>query len=192
MPHAANTCLSFYLVFTVVTGSSQNRACAIYAHDSSHSQFAENPNILTLIRGFGNGYRFSISKYFSQLRQFLFPLRFSHLNSSLFTFSPNRPRDSTQIVGYAVVVIMTSQFGFGGFPKFLGLQSPGFLQPFLEKLQLGNEILTASHPFHPKPFAVLPCPAVVGQARKNGTDLLFIMPNGKYFVKGYACQEQHE
>jgi len=41
-------CLSF-LVHTVVAGPSQNRAYAIYAHDSSHSQFTEKPNILTLI-----------------------------------------------------------------------------------------------------------------------------------------------
>ena len=79
-----------YLNHTSVGANpSQNRACAIYAHGSSHSQFTENPNILTLIRGFGKGNRFSISLNFSQLRQPRLPRRFSHLNSSFFTSSPN-------------------------------------------------------------------------------------------------------
>jgi len=30
------------------------------------------------------------------------------------------------------------------------------------------------------------------EKEKKGTDLLFIMPDGKYFLKGYACQEQNE
>ena len=70
---------------SVVTNPSQNRACAIYAHGSSHSQFAEIPNILTLIRGSGKGKRFSISQNFCQLRQPHLPRRFSHLNSSFLT-----------------------------------------------------------------------------------------------------------
>jgi hypothetical protein len=65
------------------------RACAIYAHGSSHRQFTENPNILTLIFGFGRGNRFSIASNFSLLKQFFFPLRFSHLNSSFSTYYPN-------------------------------------------------------------------------------------------------------
>ncbi len=77
------------LAFIVVTGPSQNRACAIYAHGSSHSYFTEKSNILTMIRGFGSGNRFSISLNFSQLRQFFFPLRFSHLNSRFFTSFAN-------------------------------------------------------------------------------------------------------
>lgn len=88
--HATTTWVPFCLTLIIVTGPSQNRAGAIYAHGSSHSQFTENPNILTLIRGFGKGNRFSISLNFSQLRLFFFPLRFSHLNSSFFTSSPNR------------------------------------------------------------------------------------------------------
>ena len=73
---------------SVVTNPSQNRACAIYAHGSSHSQFAEIPNILTLIRGSGKGRRFSISQNFCQLRQPRLPRRFSHLNSSFLTSFP--------------------------------------------------------------------------------------------------------
>ena len=71
-------------------GPSQNRACAIYAHGSSHGHFTEKANRLTLIRGFGRGKRFSISLNFSQLRQFFLPRRLSHLNSNFFTASPNR------------------------------------------------------------------------------------------------------
>jgi len=33
----------FRIAFTVGTGPSQNRACAIYAHGSSHGQFTEKP-----------------------------------------------------------------------------------------------------------------------------------------------------
>ncbi|HEX2768786.1 MAG TPA: hypothetical protein VHN12_05840, partial [Geobacteraceae bacterium] len=36
---------------SVGSSPSQNRACAIYAHGSSHGQFTEFPNILTLILG---------------------------------------------------------------------------------------------------------------------------------------------
>ena len=36
----------FRNVPTVVAGPSQNRACAIYAHGSSHGQFTENPSLL--------------------------------------------------------------------------------------------------------------------------------------------------
>ena len=36
----------FRNVTTVVAGPSQNRACAIYAHGSSHGQFTENPSLL--------------------------------------------------------------------------------------------------------------------------------------------------
>ena len=74
---------------SVVADPSQNRACAIYAHGSSHSQFTENPNILTLILGSGRGKRLSICLNFSRLRQFFFPLRLSHLNSSFLTSSLN-------------------------------------------------------------------------------------------------------
>ena len=83
LPHAATTSLLFYLILTVITGPSQNRACAIYAHGSSHG-------LLTLIRGFGRGNRTIISLNFSQLRQFFFPLRFNHLNCSFSTSMPNR------------------------------------------------------------------------------------------------------
>ena len=75
---------------SVVADPSQNRAGAIHAHGSSHSQFTENSNILTLILGSGRGKRFSISQNFCQLRQPRLPRRFSHLNSSFFTSSPNR------------------------------------------------------------------------------------------------------
>jgi len=73
---------------SVVTNPSQNRACAIYAHGSSHSQFTENPNILTMIRGSGKGKRFNIFQNFCQSRQPRLPRRFSHLNSSFLTSLP--------------------------------------------------------------------------------------------------------
>jgi hypothetical protein len=75
---------SSFPALTIIVGPSQNRACAIYAHGSSHSQFTVNRNILTFIRGFGKRNRFSISLDFSQVTQFLFPLRL-HLNSFFFT-----------------------------------------------------------------------------------------------------------
>lgn len=61
---------------------------------------------------------------------------------------------------------MASQFGFGCFPKFFGLQSSGILQPFLEDFQLGGKLLAGCHPLHPKPFAITPCPAIVGKPQK--------------------------
>ncbi len=91
LPHAATTyhIRSISLCVTVGPGPSQNRACAIYAHGSSHS-IHRFPNILTIIRGFGSGNRFSIALNSSQLRHLLFPLRFNHLNSNLFTACSNR------------------------------------------------------------------------------------------------------
>ncbi len=63
---------------------------ALFTHMAPHIVFTGFPNILTIIRGFGSGNRVSITLNFSQLRQLLFPLRFSHLNSNLFTACSNR------------------------------------------------------------------------------------------------------
>lgn len=70
------------------------KCCAVYELSSGWPSFppAKLPKRrrLTMVRGFGRGNRFSISLNFCQLRQFFFPLRFSHFNSSFFTSSPNR------------------------------------------------------------------------------------------------------
>lgn len=87
------------------------------------------------------------------------------LKQQLLHFMPIS-HNSLRIVGYTVVVKMTSQFGFGYFPQFNGLQSPGFLQPFLECSQLCGKLLAGSNPLHPKPFAVSRSTAIVGQAKK--------------------------
>jgi len=87
------------------------------------------------------------------------------LKQQLLHFMPIS-HNSVRIVGYTVVVKMTSQFGFGYFPQFNGLQGPGFLQPFLECSQLCGKLLAGSNPLHPKPFAVSRSTAVVGQAKK--------------------------
>ena len=56
---ASSHAITAYLQANVVSnlvgpGPSHNRACAIYEHGSSHGQFTEKANRLTLIRGFGS------------------------------------------------------------------------------------------------------------------------------------------
>jgi len=58
---------------------------ALFTHTALHMVDLRNPNIMTLTRGSGRGYRLSISLNFAQLRQLRLPLRFSHLCSSILT-----------------------------------------------------------------------------------------------------------
>jgi len=94
-----------------------------------------------------------------------FPSAIEPLKQQLLYFM-TESRDSLRIIGYAVVVVMASQLGFGCFPKVLRLHRPGFLQPLLEGFQLGGELLAGCNPLHSEPFSVPARAAVVGQPQE--------------------------
>ena len=91
LPHAATTYHKVNITMGYLLAPAPLRTVlALFTHTAPHIVFTGNPNILTIIRGFGSGNRFSISLNFSQLRHLLFPLRFSHLNSNFITACLNR------------------------------------------------------------------------------------------------------
>ena len=75
----------YFVLFQLLSPAPLRTVLALFTHTAPHIVFTGYPNILTIIRGFGNGKRFSNLLNSSQLRQLLFPLRFNHLNNSFFT-----------------------------------------------------------------------------------------------------------
>jgi hypothetical protein len=144
---------------TVGSSPSQNRACAIYTRLLTWSihRVSEHADLDSWFRQ-----RKPLQHHHELLpaKTTPFTTTVQPLKQQLFDFL-RESFDSRQIVGYAVVIEVSSQLGFGYFPKFFCLHRSGHLQPFFEGKQLGGKLLAGRHPLHPKPFTVPRRTAVV-------------------------------
>ena len=165
LPHAATTChRRFDLFSSIVTGPSQNRACAIYAHGSSsvHSPCSEQIHLDPQLRKW----------VFTQKHTELLPRHAPPLSTSVQPFEEQfsdfviESANSSRVVRHPIVCKMAPQLCGSPFHQFRGRQHTALLQPIFESKQFGLELLPRGFPLHSKPAAIPRPAAIMRQPQK--------------------------